>query len=194
MSNEQASVVEVPTAEEEPDVWRLPQTTLSRVVDPTIRGLGRAVSWVWIVLLAIVVLNVVMRYAFGQGRIEFEEIQWHLYSVGFLIGLSYALEADDHVRIDLLYENFGPKTKAWVELAGIFIFLLPFIAIVTVYGVPFVTYSISINEFSEAPGGLPARWAIKGVLLIGFALLALATLSRLSRVMAFLFGWPSARN
>lgn len=174
-------------------IKQLPHTALSLGFDRAVRAIGSAVSWIWMVLLLVVVGNVVMRYVFGQGRIEFEEIQWHLYSVGFLIGLSYALEADDHVRIDLLYERFGLKTKAWVEFLGILIFLIPFIVVVIVYAIPFLTYSIRINEVSEAPGGLPARWAIKSVLLIGFILLAVATLSRLSRCTAYLFGAPSAK-
>jgi TRAP-type mannitol/chloroaromatic compound transport system permease small subunit len=175
-------------------IRHLPHTALSLAFDRAIRAVGSAVSWIWMVLLLVVVANVVMRYVFGQGRIEFEEIQWHLYSIGFLVGLSYALEADDHVRIDLLYEKFGLKAKAWIEFIGILVFLVPFIVVVVVYAIPFVAYSIGINEVSEAPGGLPARWAIKSVLLIGFALLAIATLSRLSRCTAFLFGMPGARN
>lgn len=171
---------------------QLPHTRLSRALDAAVRGIGHAVSWVWVLLLAIVVLNVVMRYAFGQGRIEFEEIQWHLYSIGFLIGLSYALEADDHVRIDILYEGFALRTKAWVEFAGILVFLVPFLVLVIVYAVPFLRYSLEINEVSEAPGGLPMRWAIKAVLLVGFVLLAAATAARLSRVVVFLFGRPAA--
>ncbi len=169
---------------------QLPQTSLSMGLDRIIRRLGSWVSWIWMALVAVIVLNVTMRYVFGEGRIEFEEIQWHIYSVGFLIGLSYCLEADDHVRVDLLYERFRPKTKAWVELFGILFFLIPFIALVSVYSVPFVSYSLSISEVSEAPGGLPLRWAIKSVLLIGFLLLGVATLSRLLRVTALLFGLP----
>lgn len=171
---------------------QLPHTALSRAVDAAVRGIGHAVSWVWVLLLAVVVLNVVMRYAFGQGRIEFEEIQWHLYSIGFLIGLSYALEADDHVRIDILYEGFALRTKAWVEFTGILVFLVPFLVLVIVYTVPFLRYSLAIDEVSEAPGGLPMRWAIKAMLLFGFLLLAAATVARLSRVVAFLFGRATA--
>ncbi len=168
----------------------LPQTGFSAKVDAAMRAIGSNISWIWLLLVAIIVLNVTMRYVFGEGRIEFEEIQWHIYSIGFLLGLSYALESDDHVRVDLLYERFGLRSKAWVELFGILVFLLPFIILVIWYAIPFLTYSISINEVSEAPGGLPARWAIKSFMLIGFVLLLVATLSRLSRVTALLFNSP----
>jgi len=88
------------------------------------------------------------------------------------------------VRRRLLHPEDG-------ELLGILAFLIPFILLVFVYAIPFVTYSISINEISEAPGGLPLRWLIKSVLVIGFLLLAIATLSRLLRVTACLFGRPA---
>ena len=151
------------------------------------RWRGRWSSWLWLVLLAVIVLNVVLRYAFGEGRIEFEEIQWHLYSTGFLLGLSYAYQADAHIRVDVLHERLSPALKAWIELYGIVLFLLPFLALVLVFSVPFVFASFELNEVSQAPGGLPLRWAIKAMLPLGFALLTLATISRLSRVWSFLF-------
>lgn len=165
----------------------LPHTTFSRRVDTWIVRIGRWVSWLWLVLLAVIVVNVVLRYAFDEGRIEFEEIQWHLYAVGILVGLSYAAESDTHVRVDVLHERLSPRLQAWIELYGILLLLLPFITLVLVYGVPFVVSSYRVNEVSQAPGGLPYRWVIKAVLPLGFTLLLAATLSRLSRVWKFLF-------
>ena len=162
----------------------LPHTSLSRGVGRLIRAVGSGISWIWLVLVAVIVLNVSLRYLAGEGRIEFEEIQWHIYSIGFLIGLAYCMETDDHVRVDVVYANLRLKTKAWVEFCGIVFFLVPFVVLVIWFAVPFISYSISINEVSESPGGLPARWAIKSALLIGFFLLLVATLSRLSRVTA----------
>jgi len=145
----------------------LPHTALSRRIDPLLVAIGRWVSWIWLALLAIIVANVLLRYAFGEGRIEFEEIQWHLYSVGFL--------------------RFGARTQAWIELYGILLLLLPFIALVAIFSVPFVQQSYAVGEVSQAPGGLPYRWLIKAALPLGFLLLLLAAISRLSRVWAFLF-------
>jgi TRAP-type mannitol/chloroaromatic compound transport system permease small subunit len=166
----------------------LPHTALSRRVEPLLAAVGRWVSWVWLALLVIIVANVVLRYAFGEGRIEFEEIQWHLYSIGFLLGLSYAYQADVHIRVDVLHERFGPRLQAWIELYGILLFLLPFIALILIFSVPFVLQSQQLAEVSQAPSGLPYRWLIKAMLPLGFALLLLAVVSRLSRVWALLFG------
>lgn len=172
----------------------LPETSLSRAIDPWLVRIGQWASWLWVVLLVIIVFNVVMRYAFDQGRIEFEEIQWHIYATGFLLGLSYAYQADAHIRVDVLHEQFSPDLKAWIELYGILLFLMPFIAIVLIYSVPFVWSSYQLAEVSQSPGGLPYRWAMKAALPIGFFLLLLATISRLSRVWSFLFFNPGARD
>ena len=165
----------------------LPETEFSRRIDSWLVAVGRGTSWLWLMLLAIIVLNVVLRYAFGEGRIEFEEVQWHLYSTGFLLGLSYAYQTDSHIRVDVLHERLSPTTQAWIELYGIVLFLLPFIALVLIFAVPFVWASFQLAEVSQAPGGLPFRWLIKAALPVGFFLLALAVLSRLSRVWSFLF-------
>jgi TRAP-type mannitol/chloroaromatic compound transport system permease small subunit len=155
-------------------------------VDPAIEWIGKSASILWPLLVAIITVNVVMRYAFGSGRIEFEEIQWHLFAMGFLLPLGWCVLLDAHVRIDVLAEHYGTRTKLWIELACILAWLLPFIALVIWYSVPFVAYSFRINEVSEAPGGLPWRWAIKAFLLIGFVVLGAAVLSRLTRVAAAL--------
>jgi len=161
---------------------------MSRVLDRVVRRVGDAISWIWIALLAVVVLNVILRYVFGEGRIEFEEIQWHLYSIGFLAGLSYGVESDDHIRVDFLRRNISARTQAWIELYGILLLLLPFVALVMFYAVPFIGHSFALGEVSASPGGLPFRWLIKSALLVGFLLLAAAAVSRLLRVGAFLLG------
>jgi TRAP-type mannitol/chloroaromatic compound transport system permease small subunit len=166
----------------------LPHTAFSRRVDPWLVAVGRWISWLWLALLVIIVLNVVLRYVFGEGRVEFEELQWHLYSAGFLLGMAYAYEGDAHIRVDVLHERFSPRLKAWVELYGILLLLLPFIALVLVFSVPFVASSYRLGEVSQAPGGLPYRWLIKAMLPLGFSLLLVATLSRLTRVWVMLFG------
>ena len=165
----------------------LPETAFSRVIDPWLEKIGNWTSVLWVVLLVIIVVNVMLRYLFDIGRIEFEEIQWHIYSTGFLLGLSYAYQSDSHIRVDVLHERFSPTLQAWMELYGIVLFLLPFILLILIFSVPFVLASFELGEVSQAPGGLPFRWAIKAVLPLGFFLLLLGACSRLTRVWAFLF-------
>jgi len=168
----------------------LPHTRVSSAIDRLLEAIGEAVSWVWLLLVVVIIGNVVLRYVFGAGRIEFEELQWHLYAIGFLSGLSYCMQADAHVRIDVLHERLRPRWQAWIELYGLLLLLFPFAALICVYGVPFVSESFDSGEISPSPGGLPYRWLIKSTLVVGFVLLVLAGISRLTRVWAFLFGTP----
>ena len=165
----------------------LPHTYLSRRIDNFVQRIGQTLSYIWLALLFVIVINVLMRYLFSEGRIELEELQWHLYSVGFLLGMSCAYQADVHIRVDVLHERFSPQLRAWIELYGILLFLIPFIALILIYSVQFVSSSFAVGEVSPSPGGLPYRWAIKAILPLGFALLLLTVFARLIRVWYFLF-------
>lgn len=164
----------------------LPTTAFSRAIDGALARLGRTLSWGWLALIAVIVVNVLMKNVFGQGRVEFEEIQWHIYSTLFMLGLSVTLAADDHVRVDLLHERLSTRSKACIELAGIVFLLLPFVAMLIWYGIPFVADAYATGERSSAPAGLSHRWLIKGMLVAGCALLAVAALARLTRAVAAL--------
>ena len=168
-----------------------PHNKFSRWIDQQLLRIGQLTSWLWLLLLAVVVVNVIMRYLYGEGRIEFEEFQWHIYAVGFLVGLSFANVQDAHVRVDVVRSRLEPMTQAWIECYGILLLLLPFVILVLIYSVPFVHYSFASSEVSAAPGGLPYRWLIKSALPVGFFLLLLSALARLSRVIQFLF-WGTA--
>ena len=110
------------------------------------------------------------------------------------MGLSAAFQADAHIRVDVLRERFAPATLAWIELYGLLLLFFPFVTLVLAASVPFVATSFAQGEISPSPGGLPLRWAIKAMLPLGFALLALAGAARLTRVWCFLFGVPRATN
>ena len=166
---------------------KLPDTKLSQLIDGSLNRIGSFVSWFWLLLMAIIIINVIMKNVFGEGRIEFEEIQWHIYAAVFMLGLSYTFVADDHVRVDLLYEKFSLRTKAWVDLIGTLVFLIPLLAILLMHSIPFVEDAILTNERSSSPAGLGYRWIIKCALPLGLLLLLIASISRLSRVFALLF-------
>ncbi len=168
----------------------LPATALSLAIDRLVRWLGEKASWLWLVLVLVIVFQVAQRYLFGQGSIALEELQWHIYGVAFLFGLGFCLQVDRHVRIDVLAEQWSLRTKAWVELTGLAVFLLPFVIAVTWESAKLAYTAWQFGEISPAPGGLPYRWAIKAVIPLGFFLLGIAALSRLSRCTAYLFGIP----
>lgn len=166
----------------------LPTTAFSRMVDRIIGWFGELASLLWTVLVAVIVIQVVLRYGFGLGSIMLEETQWHLYAVGFLLGLAFTEVQERNVRIDVLAERFSYRTRLWIEMFGIVFFLLAFSLVTVWFSIPFVVTSWELAEVSAAPGGLPYRWALKSFLITAFALLALAGMSRLSRVWVALFG------
>jgi len=168
------------------DRTKLPETILSRLIEPFLCRVGQWSSLLWPILVMVITVNVLLRHLIGKGFIEFEEMQWHIYAVGFMCSLAWVMQMDGHVRIDVLSGDFSFRSRCWIELFGIVCVLLPFLVVVVWFSVPFVAYSVSINEVSEAPGGLPFRWMIKSVLPLGFLLLVLASVSRLSRVVAAL--------
>jgi len=170
----------------------LPRTRLSNVIDHFILRVGHLASWIWVLLIAGIVVNVTLRYVFGRATVWLEELQLYFYAIGFILGLSYALTYDRHVRVDALAERWSPRVRAWVELIGMLVLLLPFSAAILVEAVPYVLTSIELNESSAAPGGLPYTWILKSFIVWGFVLIFLAALSRTLRCTALLFDKPRA--
>lgn len=170
-----------------------PRTWLSDMIETVLELFSYVLNTIWIVLVLIIVANVTMRYALGVNYIWIEEVQWHMYAVGFMFGIGYALMHDAHVRVDVLAATFRPKTRAIIEVIGIAGIILPMCWIIISYGIPFVEASYNRGERSSAPGGLGNRWMIKGVIVLAFAYIALAAFARLMRVSAFLFNFPRAR-
>ncbi len=171
-----------------------PRTGPSDVLEKIVELAGKLCSWLWVVLIVLIVTNVVLRYALRTNFIAMEELQWHLYAVGFLMALSFAILYDGHVRVDVVAERLQLRTRAWIEIAGILLLILPFVYVVVSYAIPFVQRSYQIGEVSAAPGGLPYRWFIKSFIITGFVFIGIAALARLMRVTAFLFGWPQPKN
>lgn len=172
----------------------LPRTAPSDALEKVVEIVGKACSWLWLVLIVLIVVNVALRYVIGSNYIALEEMQWHLYAVGFLMALSFAMLVDGHVRVDVLAERLQLRTRAWIELAGIVLFILPFVYVVVSYAIPFVERAWQIGEVSAAPGGLSHRWIIKSFIITGFAFIGIAALSRLLRVTAYLFGLPRPKH
>lgn len=170
----------------------LPRNRFSSAIDGFIARVGHLASWLWPILVIVVVLQVVLRYGFGQGSIMFEELQWHIYAVGFMIGLSYCADVDRHVRVDVIAEKWSLRTRAWIELVGLVAFLLPFSIIIAIEGAPYAKSAWDFHEVSAAPGGLPYRWVLKSFISIAFVLMALTAVSRLTRCTTLLFGFPKA--
>ncbi len=170
-----------------------PRTWLSDVIEKALELVSYVLNSIWIILVLIIVANVAGRYIFGVNYVWVEEVQWHMYAVGFMFGIGYALMHDSHVRVDVLAANFRPITRAVIEMIAIIVIILPMCWIIISYGIPFVEASYNRGERSSAPGGLANRWMIKGVIVLAFAYIGLAAFARLLRVSAYLFNFPRPR-
>ena len=149
--------------------------------------IGRAVSWLTFTLVLITAWDVLARYFFKSGSVALQELEWHVFSVIFLLSAGYTLQQDGHVRVDIFYSNLSARGKAIIDLAGSLLFLLPFCLLIIISSKGFVMSSWSTGEGSGDPGGLPARYILKAMIPTGFLLLALQgiSLSLQSLVTAF---------
>ncbi|ADZ92735.1 TRAP transporter small permease subunit [Marinomonas mediterranea] len=170
------------------NINQLPHTPVSQWLENAIEKIGQYVSWIWLVLMLLIVSNALMRYFFNTTFVALEELQWHLYAVGFMLGLSYCFIHDGHVRVDALAEHWSMKKRIWIETFGISLLLLPFCFVMFNYALPFVERSYRMNEVSPSFDGLPFRWILKSFILIALALLVMAASSRWLRCVAFLRG------
>lgn len=134
---------------------------------------GKSVSWLTLVLVLITCYDVITRYVFKVSSVAIVELEWHLFAVIFFVGAAYTLKHEDHVRVDLLYSKFSPKTQALINILGTILFLIPFCLLVIYSSRNFVLNSFTIGETSPDPGGLPARYILKSILPLSFILLLL---------------------
>lgn len=155
-------------------------------IDAVIRGIGHVIMWTNLVLIAVIILQVILRYGFGRGLVILEELQWHLYALGIMFGASYALTLDSHIRVDIVHARLSEKWRYRWDLFGIIFLLLPFAIVIFHQSLDFMHESWRVNERSDAPLGLPWRWAIKSVIPISFGLLIAATVGRAVRIIAIL--------
>lgn len=176
-----------------PHPTELPTTGVSQALDRLNIGLGAAASWLWLVVVVVIVGGVIARYFFDLGSVSVEELTWHISSFIWLLGIAYTMVYDQHVRVDVIHERLGLRSRAWIELFGLLLLLLPFLAIVLYYTVPYAYQSLLIDETSQAPSGLPHRWVLKAMIALAIALSIVAAIARLFRCTATLFGWPVPR-
>jgi len=135
--------------------------------------IGKYTSWLVLTLVLLIGYDVSMRYLFRSGSIGLQELEWHLFSVIFLIGSAYTLKHDEHVRLDIIYRSklLTDRHRAWIDLFGTLFLLIPFCLLIIMSAWPFVSQAFVHNEASPDPGGLAVRWLIKSMIPVGFCLL-----------------------
>ena len=146
-------------------------------IDVFIDLVGRAASWIALLLALVMGANVFLRYGFSIGFIWSQELEWHLMVPICLFGMSYALRHGEHVRVDILFASFRPRTKIAIDILSA-VLAMAFSAIVIWLSIAYVGQSWAIGEGTANPGGIEYRYVIKALIPIGFALLLLQSLAQ----------------
>lgn len=150
---------------------------ICRWIDTLNIWVGKFVAWTTALVVMVVFIDVVMRYAFKISFVFTQELEWHLFAFIFLIGAGYTLLKEGHVRVDIFYQRLGAKGKAWINLLGVIFFLIPGCLMILLTSMKFVQNSFAVMEGSPDPGGIPYRWVLKACIPIGFILVLLQGLS-----------------
>lgn len=151
-------------------------------IEALIDAVGRATLYLALAMIALVASNVLLRYAFSFGSVWAQELEWHLLAAIILLGMGHALQRGENVRVDVFYADFGPRLKFFVDLlSGVLMLLIA--CLFVKLSLPYVAQSYGIGESSADPGGIPLRWLVKGLIPVGFSLLALQSLAALARLL-----------
>jgi len=159
-----------------------------RQVDRFVDLVGRGVSWLSLAICILMAIDVLLRYAFSIGSVWAQELEWHLMAPICLFGMSFALRHGEHVRVDVLFASFSERSKFFVEFISSLL-LIAICAIIVWLSWSYVAYSWNIGESSANPGGIPARYIVKSLIPIGFALMLLQALAH---AIHFFHAWRKA--
>ncbi|MEC9267931.1 MAG: TRAP transporter small permease subunit [Pseudomonadota bacterium] len=141
------------------------------------------------ILMAVIVFNVILRYGFSIGSIELEEIQWHIYSAAFLLGLADVFRKDANIRVDFLARVFSERARGLADIILLALLALPFVGLFAYFAWGYFLTSWELGEVSPHSSGLPARYLIKFVLFFAFLVLFLQIVETLaSRLNEFRAG------
>lgn len=160
---------------------------LIRLCDLLNERIGRLLAWFTLGTVVVTLAVVVMRYGFSFGRIWIQEIAMYLHAAVFMLGLAYTLQHRAHVRVDIFYQRFRPRTQALVDCFGSLLLLLPVALFIVFWSLGYVGNSWQRMEGSPETGGLPLVYVLKTFIPLAAVLLiiqAFAEIARNALVMA----------
>ncbi len=153
------------------------------MIDNFILKLGGGISWLSLLLVAVILVQVILRYLFSSGLVILEELQWYIYAVIVMNAIAYGVTDDIHIRMDLFYQRFSKRKRILVDLTGLVVFALPISLVFFLKGIEFTLASFSVGECSPSPEGLPCLWIIKAVMPISMFLYCLAIMSKIVHLL-----------
>lgn len=153
------------------------------LIDRCSDWLGRTIAWLTLAMVIVTLIVVILRYVFGIGLIWLQESITWMHAVVFMLGASYALRHEDHVRVDVFYRRASPRQQGWVDALGIVLLLLPLCAYILYTSYPYVAASFAVRESSREANGLPALFLLKAVIPLMAVLLGLQAVADLRRAL-----------
>ena len=150
-------------------------------IDRLVAAIGRAVAWLALAIVLLQFSVVVLRYVFGIGSIWLSESVIYGHATMFMLAAAWTLQAGGHVRVDIFYADASPRTKAMVDLLGSLLLLLPFVAVVLWFALPYVGRSWALLERSRETSGLPFVYLLKTIIPLFAVLLGLQGISQAIR-------------
>lgn len=161
-------------------------------LDQLIGLLGKAVSWLALVLVLVMFSIVLLRYGFDLGWIAMQESTIYFHAMIFLTGIAFALQQEEHVRVDIFYQKFSQRTQAWVDLFGTVFLLLPVSIFIVWVSAEYINVSFEMKESSQEAGGLPWVYLLKGMIYVMAGLLVVQGVSNVIKTSVFLLGATSS--
>jgi TRAP-type mannitol/chloroaromatic compound transport system permease small subunit len=155
-------------------------------IDRLVAAIGRAVAWLALAIVLLQFAVVVLRYVFGIGSIWLSESVIYGHATMFMLAAAWTLQAGGHVRVDIFYADASPRTRALVDLLGSLLLLLPFVAVILWFALPYVGRSWALLERSRETSGLPFVYLLKTVIPLFAVLLGLQGIAQAIRAARLL--------
>lgn len=155
-------------------------------MDTISERVGKTVSWLTLFLVLLICADVIMRYLFDFTKVWIIELEIYFFAIIFLLGSGYAFKHDKHVRVDVFYSKLTKKKQAFINLIGGIFFLLPWTCIIIWVGYNYSYFSFMMNESSAQPGGLPALFVLKFMIVLGFVFLLCQAISSILKSILIL--------
>jgi TRAP-type mannitol/chloroaromatic compound transport system permease small subunit len=164
-------------------------------IDRITAATGHTAAWCVLIMVAAQFAVVVLRYVFGIGSVWLQESIIYAHAALILLAAAWTLAVGGHVRVDILYADAAPRTRAMIDLAGAVLLLIPFMLLILVAATPYVARAWAILERSREAGGLPLVFLLKTLIPIFAILLALQGVAQAMRAWAALSAArPAAAN
>ncbi len=157
-----------------------------RLAAGIVAATGKNVAWLLLILVLITFSVVILRYGMNLGWIWLQELIVYLHSAVFLLAIAWTFQADEHVRVDIFYRNRSPRHKAWVNLLGTVLLVVPFSVFLFLMGWDYVMASWSVLEGSREAGGLNFVYILKTLILLLPLLLLLQTCDTIPRCISII--------